>query len=193
MLRLDGLSSWKPVIISRHCLGRSVRQAKSTRPAPNRVLSIADGITAGRQAQPISEIDTCQYYHASNAGSRRPFRPPDPFLEPQDGPVHLRPSQQDPHHQPREDARQVQRGDEVRHASWRPRRAPSCSSAPSARRARSSPRKPSAAGMPYVDQRWLGGMLTNFKTVKQSIKRLKDMEADGRGRHLREACRRRKR
>lgn len=29
---------------------------------------------------------------------------------------------------------------------------------------------------PYVDHRWLGGMLTNFKTVKQSIKRLKDME-----------------
>ena len=38
------------------------------------------------------------------------------------------------------------------------------------------------AGMPFVDQRWLGGMLTNFKTVKTSIKRLKDMEvtlADG--------------
>ena len=33
------------------------------------------------------------------------------------------------------------------------------------------------AGMPFVDERWLGGMLTNFKTVKQSIKRLKDMEA----------------
>ncbi len=33
------------------------------------------------------------------------------------------------------------------------------------------------AGMPYVDERWLGGMLTNFKTVKTSIKRLKDMEA----------------
>ena len=32
------------------------------------------------------------------------------------------------------------------------------------------------AGMPYVDERWLGGMLTNFKTVKQSIKRLKDLE-----------------
>jgi small subunit ribosomal protein S2 len=32
------------------------------------------------------------------------------------------------------------------------------------------------AGAPYVDYRWLGGMLTNFKTVKQSIKRLKDME-----------------
>jgi small subunit ribosomal protein S2 len=31
-------------------------------------------------------------------------------------------------------------------------------------------------GMPYVDYRWLGGMLTNFKTVKNSIKRLKEME-----------------
>jgi small subunit ribosomal protein S2 len=30
--------------------------------------------------------------------------------------------------------------------------------------------------MPYVDHRWLGGMLTNFKTVKQSIKRLKEMD-----------------
>jgi small subunit ribosomal protein S2 len=37
-------------------------------------------------------------------------------------------------------------------------------------------------GAPFVDYRWLGGMLTNFKTVKQSIKRLKEMEsmvADG--------------
>jgi len=33
------------------------------------------------------------------------------------------------------------------------------------------------AGVPFVDQRWLGGMLTNFKTIKTSIKRLKDMEA----------------
>ena len=33
------------------------------------------------------------------------------------------------------------------------------------------------AGMPYVDQRWLGGMLTNFKTVKGSLKKLKDMQA----------------
>jgi small subunit ribosomal protein S2 len=32
-------------------------------------------------------------------------------------------------------------------------------------------------GMPYVDTRWLGGMLTNFKTIKQSIKRLKELEA----------------
>ncbi|HLW11108.1 MAG TPA: 30S ribosomal protein S2, partial [Casimicrobiaceae bacterium] len=32
-------------------------------------------------------------------------------------------------------------------------------------------------GMPYVDHRWLGGMLSNFKTVKQSVKRLKDLDA----------------
>jgi small subunit ribosomal protein S2 len=31
-------------------------------------------------------------------------------------------------------------------------------------------------GMPYVSHRWLGGMLTNFKTVRQSVKRLKDLE-----------------
>lgn len=33
------------------------------------------------------------------------------------------------------------------------------------------------AEMPYVNHRWLGGMLTNFKTIKQSIKRLKELEA----------------
>lgn len=33
------------------------------------------------------------------------------------------------------------------------------------------------SGVPYVDQRWLGGMLTNFKTVKGSLKKLKDMQA----------------
>src|SRR5690606_19258863 len=34
------------------------------------------------------------------------------------------------------------------------------------------------AGVPFVDERWLGGMLTNFKTVKQSIKRLKELETE---------------
>jgi small subunit ribosomal protein S2 len=31
-------------------------------------------------------------------------------------------------------------------------------------------------GMPYVDHRWLGGMLTNYKTIKQSIRRLRELE-----------------
>ncbi|MFO7604305.1 MAG: 30S ribosomal protein S2 [Gammaproteobacteria bacterium] len=34
-----------------------------------------------------------------------------------------------------------------------------------------------SCGMPYVNHRWLGGMLTNFKTVRQSIKRLKELES----------------
>jgi len=34
----------------------------------------------------------------------------------------------------------------------------------------------SRVSMPYVDQRWLGGMLTNYKTIRQSIRRLQDLE-----------------
>jgi small subunit ribosomal protein S2 len=37
-------------------------------------------------------------------------------------------------------------------------------------------REATRAGMPYVNQRWLGGMLTNFKTIRQSIKRLHELE-----------------
>ncbi len=44
--------------------------------------------------------------------------------------------------------------------------------------ARSNIREHAArAGQPYVDHRWLGGMLTNYKTVRQSIKRLKALES----------------
>jgi len=39
-------------------------------------------------------------------------------------------------------------------------------------------------GMPFVNHRWLGGMLTNFKTVKQSIKRLKELEAQSKDGHF---------
>ncbi|MGB5544573.1 MAG: 30S ribosomal protein S2, partial [Gammaproteobacteria bacterium] len=38
-------------------------------------------------------------------------------------------------------------------------------------------REAARCGMPHVTYRWLGGMLTNYKTVKQSIKRLTDLEA----------------
>ena len=38
-------------------------------------------------------------------------------------------------------------------------------------------REATRCGMPYVDRRWLGGMLTNFRTVRESIRRLKDLEA----------------
>ena len=38
------------------------------------------------------------------------------------------------------------------------------------------PEEAKRCGMPYVSSRWLGGMLTNFRTVKQSISRLKELE-----------------
>ena len=42
-------------------------------------------------------------------------------------------------------------------------------------------------GMPYVTQRWLGGTLTNFRTVKPSVSRLKEIEQMSDRRHLRKA------
>src|SRR5687768_1478385 len=53
-------------------------------------------------------------HDASDAGGGRPFRTPDPLLEPEDGAVHLRPPQQNPYHQPREDPGDVPGGAEVR-------------------------------------------------------------------------------
>ena len=50
-----------------------------------------------------------------------------------------------------------------------------CSSAPSARRARPCEKEARRCDMPYVNQRWLGGMLTNFKTIRGSIKRLMEL------------------
>jgi small subunit ribosomal protein S2 len=50
-----------------------------------------------------------------------------------------------------------------------------CSSAPSARRRSRSPRR-APFGQHYVNHRWLGGMLTNWKTISGSIKRFKSLE-----------------
>ena len=76
-------------------------------------------------------------------------------------------------------------GDEVHAASWPPTRARSCSSAPSARRARSSPRKRAAAACRTSMHRWLGGMLTNFKTVKGVHQAPEGPGGDARRRHVR--------
>ena len=40
-------------------------------------------------------------------------------------------------------------------------------------------------GMYYVNERWLGGMLTNFKTIQSRIARLKEIETMAAGRHFR--------
>ena len=60
--------------------------------------------------------------------------------------------------------------------------APCCSSARRSRPATRSRSAAEASGMPYVNHRWLGGLLTNFQTINQRIKRLHDLEryeADG--------------
>ena len=61
-----------------------------------------------------------------------------------------------------------------RHVAARPARC--CSSAPRSRRRTSSARRPLRAGQFYVTNRWLGGTLTNFQTVKGSIERLHAIE-----------------
>ena len=70
----------------------------------------------------------------------------------------------------------------------RPRRHASCSSAPRSRPATRSRRPPTAAGMPYINQRWLGGLLTNFQTISKRIKRLHELTRVDRERHDRPAA-----
>ena len=66
--------------------------------------------------------------------------------------------------------------------------APSSSSAPRSRPATPIKEAASAAGMPYIDQRWLGGLLTNFQTISKRIKRLHDLTRLDRERHDRPAA-----
>ena len=58
-----------------------------------------------------------------------------------------------------------------------PRRAGACSSAPSGRPRRSSSARPAGCGMPFVSERWLGGTLTNYRTIRNRLKRLQELEA----------------
>ena len=109
-------------------------------------------------------------------GGWRAFWSPDPPLEPEDGAVHLRLPQQHPHHRPDPDGAAAASG--AAHGaptSW-PKAAACCSSAPSARRPRRSPTPRRSCAQYYVNHRWLGGTLTNWRTISNSIKRLKSLE-----------------
>src|ERR671922_2048480 len=77
---------------------------------PRRMLSRVRTRAADRTLKENGSVGN----DASNAGSRGPFRTSDPVLEPEDGAVHLRPPQQDPHHQPREDPGAVPGSAQVR-------------------------------------------------------------------------------
>ena len=95
---------------------------------------------------------------------------------PKMAPVHLRRAQRRAYHRSRADRAAAATGAGGRARRRRPAAAACCSSAPSARRATRSPMPPSAAASIYVNHRWLGGMLTNWKTISNSIKRLKNVD-----------------
>ena len=97
------------------------------------------------------------------------------FWNPKMAAIHLRRAQQDPHHQPRPHGAALQGGERVRPQARRRRRHLAVRRL-EARGARSDGRGGRALRHALVTQRWLGGMLTNFKTIRQSIKRLKTLE-----------------
>ncbi len=108
---------------------------------------------------------------------RRALRPPDLSLEPEDEELHLRRAQRHPHRRPRPDARALPGSARVP-ARDRPRAVARCSSsAPSDRPPRRCRRKSRAASQLFVNNRWLGGTLTNFRTVKKSLDRFKEQLA----------------
>jgi hypothetical protein len=116
------------------------------------------------------------YNDASDARGRCSFRPPDTLLESQDGAVHFWRPQQDSHRQPRKDAAKYNEAMTfVRKLSANKGNILFVGTKRQAREIMAE--EATRCASPYVDQRWLGGMLTNFKTIKQSIKRLKDMES----------------
>ena len=85
-------------------------------------------------------------------------------------------------HRPGEDVKLFRDAEEFVTTS-RPTDAPSSLSAPSGRPRTSSPKKRMRCGMFFVNERWLGGLLTNFATIQRSLGRLRDLEAmstDGR-------------
>ena len=117
-------------------------------------------------------------YDARPARSGRPLRPPDPPLEPEDEAVHLPRAQRHLHHRSRtrpceaaRDAYDVVKQTVAASGEVDPLRRHQEAGA-----GRRSRKRPSAAGTFYVNQRWLGGTLTNFATIQKRIERLRELE-----------------
>ena len=104
------------------------------------------------------------------------FWPPNLFLEPEDESIHLRCSRNKIHIINLEKTLLVPGSPDLHPSSGGPTRAPCCCRHQASGR-KSCAKKLSRAGVPFVDHRWLGGMLTNFIRRSQSIKRLEDKMA----------------
>ena len=114
--------------------------------------------------------------HQGAAGGRRAFRPPDAPLEPQDAPLHPRRARRHLHHRPAQDAALLAGARRTSRPSSRSRGG-TVLFVGTKKQARDAVKDVAeAAGMPYVNHRWLGGLLTNFQTISQRIKRLHDLE-----------------
>ena len=103
-------------------------------------------------------------------------------LESQDEGIHLRRAQRDLHHRPAEDIEDVQRGVEIRAGTGGRRQ--DCAVRGTKRQAQDAiAEEATKCGGFYINQRWLGGLLTNWVTVQKSVKRLKELDemaTDGR-------------
>ena len=136
-------------------------------------------MNAMEDTNPLTEGHTQSHGSTPGAGpprGRRSLRPPDPALEPQDAPVHLRRALRDPHHRPPEDPAADREGAEAAARTWCSRATTSSSSAPSSSSRRWCRPTRRARGCMYVTERWLGGTLTNFPTIKKQIRRLRELE-----------------
>ena len=126
---------------------------------------------------PRGETGHGRRHHEAAARQRRPLRTPDPPLEPEDEAIHLHRAQRHLHHRPAADAVRTST------APTSSSRRPSPTAAPilfvgTKRQAQEAiAEQATRVGMPYVNQRWLGGMLTNFQTVHKRLQRLKELEA----------------
>ena len=164
---------------------RTLEGQRPSTPRDERAATLP-GPTARVRTRPRGHITHTYSQGSSNhargrdqgaAGGRRPLRPPDAPLEPEDAPLHPRRARRHLHHRPAADrARCCEQAQEFASRARPAAAASCCSSAPRSRPATPSRTSPRRAGMPYVNHRWLGGLLTNFQTINQRIKRLHDLE-----------------
>src|SRR6476659_5047221 len=113
-------------------------------------------------------------HNAAIARGRSALRPSDPPLEPQDEAVHFRRSQRGAHHRFVAERAAVRARDFVQQTVARGGKVLFVGTKRQAQDAIAEAAQ--ASGQHFVNHRWLGGMLTNWKTISNSIKRLKSLE-----------------
>ncbi len=128
-----------------------------------------------RRLNPHRSLNHGQLVHATDAGSGCPFRTPDPLLEPENGPFIF--GERNKIHIINLEKTQPLYVEAANFIKGVIGDGGTILFVGTKRSARESIQKEALrCGMPYVNQRWLGGMLTNFKTIRQSIKRLSEIE-----------------